>query len=820
MTIVNRFVLVGIGTSILASAAFFTWSVFPLASIHSGPTAPTKVLARDGSSLYQLSGSDGATSEPVKIQKIPRTAILAVLAAEDKRFYSHHGVDLFALARVVRDAAIQHASVGGASTIEQQYIRLAAFGGIRPSGFASAITQKLRIMIAASVWSLTRSKDDTMERYLNAVPFGGQAIGIGAASRTYFRKDVADLTLAESAMLAGLIQAPGERNPNRNLSGALKRGREILKRMNADGFISDTERDEAVRTDVTVFAAKHPIKAPHAVFRILDDLESRIPDIRTGGYSIRTTIDPELQSIAEAAVERRLAGLEQKRVNDAAVVVQDPRTGEILAYVGSADYFDEAIQGAVDMADAKRQPGSALKPFLYFTAFMRGPAPDGAGRSAGPSTIVPDLPVRYETAEGKPYYPRNYGYRSYGPVSIRDALGSSLNVPAVRVLHDLGLEAFFGTLSAFGLTFPELPSHYGLGIVLGGGEVTLTDATNAYAEMAKGTRSLRPVFVSEVKDANGNVIEGPTVPKSVSLFNDANRATQAAYLVTDILRDPTARMRAFGESNLLDVERIFAESERTVAVKTGTTKDFRDNWAFGYSPKIAVGVWVGNADNEPMRGVTGVAGAVPIWNDIMRHLLSAGSAFASDEAWNQPNGIVHADVCVTSGLLATNLCPKKRSEIFFAGSEPTKKDDWYVAMDIDAATGKRFVAGCRGPSVSKIFLVPPPEFAAWVALQSRERPPTEDCLGRPIASAAPCTGRCGAPIILSPMDGEVFEPDANIDPVSQGIPFVASGSGPFHWILDGRPIQTSDATLIWKPVIGEHVLTLDGSNRQIRFTVR
>ncbi|HWQ99783.1 MAG TPA: penicillin-binding protein 1C [Candidatus Methylomirabilis sp.] len=776
---------------LLASAVFFIlWSVTPVLS-DKKPVASTKVFARDGSLLYEISRPGEGLRTPVSVDRMPITLVRAVIAAEDARFRSHAGVDAIAIVRAMKDLAIRGRVSGGASTIEQQVVKNLYFRTSRRTVFLKA-----REAVAAVFWSMRHTKDETLETYLNTVPFGNQANGVQAAARTYFRKDIADLTLAESAMLAGVIAAPSAYDPYAHRSAANTRQRYVLDRMLEDGTITKEERNNADKTDVIVFVPTHPIKAPHFVFHVLDELEQRILDIRTGGYEITTTLDPELQSVAEGAVARRLESLMDQRVTSAAVVAINPIQGDVLAYVGSADYFNDAAQGSMDMATAKRQPGSALKPFMYFTAFMKG---------VTPGTVIADLPVRFETVDGKPYYPRNYNYRIYGPVTARDALASSLNIPAVKVLSGIGLQTFFGSLARFGLTFPEPADHYGLGIVLGGGEVTLADTTRAYGVLAQYGRSAAMRDVLEVRDGSGRAVLRPADERLQNVFEEAKQAEQASALVADILRDRLARSRSFGEANLL-------ETGKNVAVKTGTTRDFRDNWAFGYAPDFVVGVWVGNADGTPMQGVSGITGAVPIWRDIVDARFRARDAVR----WPVPHGIVEREICVTSGLLANDICPKTRVEKFIEGTEPVRQDDWYVRMDVDGRTGLLATNACRDLVSQYTFLVPPPEYVVWLAASKAETPPSTDCEGRKLA-------RLSVPLtILSPLDGDVYERDEVVDPAAQRIPFIAGGESRdrYRWVLNNRPIESDDATILWDPVPGIYELQLEGSNRQVRFTVR
>lgn len=769
--------------------AFTAWAVQPLRQ--QTPTrSSTKILDRNGGLLYEVSLAGQGVRTVIPYDRLPASYVKALISVEDVRFYEHHGLDRIAIARSVWEY-IRHAHVvSGASTLEQQVVKNLFFVGEKRS-----LMEKLREMTAAQYWAATHTKEQTIEAYANAVPLGNNTAGLDAASQTYFHKPATDLTVAESALLVGMAQAPSQNDPYRHWSAARARQRVVLDRMVRAGAITDAERKEALDTGIDVFPPKHTIRAPHFVFRVLDGLRARYPDLDSGGYVVRTTLDPDLQASAEDSVSRNVFKLGEQHVTNGSVVAMDPQNGEILAYVGSRDYFNDTIQGKVDMASSLRQPGSALKPFMYFQAFRQG---------LSPATVVADLPVRFETAEGRPYYPRNYGFKYFGPVTVRDALGSSLNIPAVKVLDQIGLGSFISTLSRFGIRFPEAPEHYGLGVVLGGGEVTLVDATRAYASLALYAETVEVTDVLEVKDEAGLILEQRKPPHNEPLFDDA-RAEPSARLIADILSDPLARSRSFGEANLLDLG-------KEIAVKTGTTKDFRDNWAFGYTPTFALGVWVGNADNEPMEGVSGITGAVPIWNDLMRERFGRERTIT----WPGVDGLVTRNICVTSGMLANGTCPKTRLETFIEGTEPTQADDWYKAREIDARTGKLAAEACRGRVVNKIFLEPPAEYAAWFAATGYESAPTEDCTGKSVVSASRDL------TILSPIDGDAFELDALIDPSGSGIPFMAGGAlrSVYRWTLDGHVIESRNPTYFWAPQAGEHALSLEGAAMDVRFSVK
>lgn len=784
----TRSLLWGSVLLIVCVASFVAWSILPLRT-PAAPVSSTKILDRRGGVLYEIARSEDGVRRVVPLEQVSPIFLRTLVAIEDAHFYDHHGVDWLASARALKDLLLTRSIVSGASTLEQQLIKQLYFPHAPRS-----LPQKLREMIGAVYWSLVHTKEETLALYVNEVFFGNQAYGVEAAARTYFRKLALDLTLPESAFLVATLPSPSFEDIERTQVRA--RQRAILQRLQEKGVISYVEREESLATSLELFPMRHEIRAPHFVFRVLEELTATYPDIRSGGYTIRTTLDPEFQREAEDVLSRRLWSLRDQRVTNGSVVALDPVSGEVLAYVGSQNYFNDAIQGRVDMVRAKRQAGSALKPFLYFQAFQEG---------FTPASVISDLPVRFQTAEGKPYYPRNYGYRYHGPVTIREALGSSLNIPAVKVLDRVGLTSFVGVLSRFGLRFSEPPDHYGLGLVLGGGEVSLFEVTNAYASLALSARSVSPFSVLEVRDATGRVLEERTPAKHVPLFSAEEKARQAASLVSNILADPLARARSFGEANLLDVG-------KRVAVKTGTTKDFRDNWAFGYTPSFVLGVWVGNANNAPMEGVSGITGAVPIWHDLMRFRL----AREREVAWPDVEGIVSRTICLPSGKLAHEDCPKTRRELFIQGTEPREVDDWYTRVRLDAQTGLAATPACTSKLIYKTFLQPPAEYDAWLAVMGYERPPLRDCEGREVYSES------SPLVILSPLDGDVFEASTGLDPQGDRLPFVAGGQrrSVYRWKLNGQSLASSEPTFLWNMQPGVYTLELEGAHRAIQFRVQ
>lgn len=772
--------------TVFIAVLFFIWAVYPVTR-HKPIFSSTKIYDRTGGLLYEVSNENGA-SNFTKLKDIPAQLQQAVIAAEDKRFYQHHGVDILATARAIKDL-ISGNNNGGASTIEQQLIKNIYF-----QGKSRSVIQKVREMLAAFYWSSTHTKQETLESYLNVIFLGNRSYGVSQAAKTYFHKDLNDLNLSEMTVLAGIIPAPSQYEPYRHWKNAKFRQQYVLQQLLASQKISEADIQNVKESNIDIFPPSYEIKAPHFVFQVLEELEKTYPDIQSGGYSITTTLDPELQSISQQIMAHRLTQLAKQNVGNSSLAAIDPQSGDVLAYIGSVNYFNKEISGAVDMVQVKRQPGSSLKPFLYLTSFMHG---------FTPATVIADLPVRFQNDDGTGYYPKNYGYRYFGPVTVRDALGSSLNIPAVKVLNQIGLLPFFSTLERFGIKFDQPPAHYGLSVVLGGGEVSLIDNVRAYAGLALGGRSIELRDVLEIKNAQDEVIFKSKTSAHQDLFINDKSAKPAAELITDILSDKNARSRSFGEASLLDLQ-------KDVAVKTGTTKDFKDNWALGYTPNFVLGVWVGNTDNSPMQGVSGVSGAVPIWHDIMQ------DRFKNQKIdWPDSGDLIQKSICLPSGLLATPDCPKNRVEKFITGTEPTTLDTWYQPITIDKNTGLLANDSCSQNVISKTYLFPPQEYQSWVLADRREAPPVKYCDGT--SKELPGEGLS----IIYPLDNDVFELSDLFNSQTQMIPFTAGGqANMYRWKINGQLIESRTNPTFWKPSSGTYNLSLEGLDSSINFTVK
>jgi 1A family penicillin-binding protein len=570
----------------------------------------TKIYDRTGNVLlYELYGEEKRTVVP--FDEIPDNVKKAVIATEDSNFYRHFGIDVHALIRsVIADLRIGKPVYGG-STITQQLIRSSYLTTKK------SLRRKIREIVLAIELELRYSKDEIFSFYLNQVPFGNNAYGVEAASQTYFGKPVKELSLAEAATLAALIQRPSYYGDlSKNLEALLARKNYVLERMRQEGYITKEEKAAAEQEKINFQEIRQSLRAPHFVLYIRDQLLEKYGEdfLKENGLKVITTLDWDLQQLAEKIVKE---GAERNKIfqaYNAALVALDPKTGEILAMVGSKDYFGKSegcapgkgclFDPQVNIATYSigRQPGSAFKPFVYATAFKKGYTD---------KTIVVDEPTNFGIYGGKPYMPQNYDGRFRGPVTLRSALAQSLNVPSVKVLAYLaGLEDSIKTAQEMGIsTLTNPPSYYGLSLVLGGGEVRLLDMVSAYGVFATEGLRIPPTGIKRIEDQRGTILEeNRKNPERVL-------ESRVARLINDILSDNPARAPIFGVSSSLYIPGY------QVAAKSGTTQDFKDGWVIGYTPSLVVGVWAGNNNGTPMSKDPAVITAGPIWNQFMQTAL-------------------------------------------------------------------------------------------------------------------------------------------------------------------------------------------------------
>lgn len=620
----------------------------------------TVVLDAHGSVLER--GARDGFRIPIALDQIAPRMLQATISAEDRRFLGHVGVDPLAVARALMTLDTQPS---GASTITQQLARrLYLTDDARPLLLRKADEARLAIELEARL-----SKAEILTLYLNDVYYGRGAYGIEAAARVYFGTSARNLDLAHAAYLAGLPQRPSE------YDDAAAHGRQVyvLARMAEDGWITAAQADAGRAQTIVLLAGASEAVAHDFVRYAFAELARIRPDLaRRDGLVIETTLDAALQTETERVARVHLAPLADRNVTDAALLAIEPGTGRIVAMVGSATDGDPRHGGAINMAVTPRQPGSALKPFLYAAAFERG---------FTPASPLLDVPTTFDTKDST-YAPLNFDRSFHGVVPLRVALGSSLNVPAVRALDAIGLDAMIEMLQRVGLKTIDETETYGLSLTLGGGDVTLLDLTNAYASLAAGGRIAEPYAVERVRDSAGHILYERAAATARRVIS-----AQHAYQLTDILSDPDARIPGFGGITPFDLP-------FEAAVKSGTSTGFRDNWTLGFTPDLAVGVWVGNADGSPMNDVSGVEGAGPIWHDAMM----AAALSRPTPAFVRPPGLVDVTVCAPTGLLPGPACPSPVREWFVAGTEP-------------ATTERYWSRDARGALV----IDPPLEARAWAS---------------------------------------------------------------------------------------------------------
>ncbi len=786
------------------------WLIYDLPTldrISQAPQLPSiRITDRYGRLLYDLIADEGGRHMPVSIQDIPVELINATIATEDSTFYENPGVDLRAILRALWINLQGGETLSGGSTITQQVAR----NLLLESGEREQRTLRRKLRESLLAWQLARhlSKDEILTLYLNHMYYGAMSYGVEAAAQTYFGKSVTDLDLAESALLAGLPQAPAHYNPLTDLDKAKKRQQVVLELMEKQGYISAEARALASREKLVFVASPYPIEAPHFVLMIRDELGEWVADevlYRAGGLTVRTTLDLDWQHHAERIIQSQLNALNQADadspgagIGNAALVAVDPQTGEILAMVGSPDYFDPTTYGAINMALSPRQPGSAFKPLVY-TAAMD---PDGE-QPLTAATMILDVYTAFVTHDGYAYAPLNFDHQEHGPVSLRQALGSSLNIPAVRVLDEVGLEPVIELARQLGITtFGDL-DHYDLSLALGGGEVRLLELTAAYAAFANAGQFVSPVAILSIEDSHGRSYYTPSPLEARQVVDP-----RVAWLITDILSDDDARSIGFGYNSVLQVG-------RQAAVKTGTTTDFRDNWTIGFLPDLAVGVWVGNADSKPMFNVTGLSGAAPIWHQFIRTVTSG----VAEEAFVQPEGLIRQEICALSGLLPSEACTYRRFEWFIPGTEPTMWDNLYHRVTLDRQS--MCLADETTPadrSVERVVLDLPQEAHTWAASENLLL--LEDTLCAQAPSDFGTEDAIGQLLVLSPDANTVYRLSSSQPMESQRIQIEVGSDLELLLVdlwLDGTQLTSFDGPpyRIWWPLeVGEHELWAEGLTQE------
>lgn len=619
--------------------------------------ASTQIFDRNGQLIFAFSGEKKRL--PITLQEVPDFAEQATIAVEDKNFYRHIGIQPKSVARAFLNNILPaKRSTQGGSTITQQYVKNALLTQKR------TLSRKIKEVILSLELEAIYSKDQILEFYLNEIPYGTNAYGIEAASRTYFGKPAKDLTLAEAAALVALPQAPTYYSPyGSHKDELLRRKNFVLDQIVKENYIAKSQADEAKKQEIKFAARRDAITAPHFVFYVKEYLVDQYGEkmVDEGGLKVTTTLDLETQKQAEQAVEEGSKNLDKRGANNAALAAVDTKTGQILAMVGSVDYFNEEIDGQVNVTTAKRQPGSSFKPLVYATAFKG---------KYNPAFTLYD----FSTDFGGGYRPDNYTGQNYGPVTMRQALANSLNIPAVKTLGLVGVKNAIATAQDLGVTTLTQPDRYGLALVLGGGEVRPLEMAGAFAAFGNEGKYNPTAAILKVENNKGQVLEEFKQPKNAQRID-----AQIAYEITHILSDNDARQMVFGFTGAFNVP-----GQKTF-VKTGTTQEFRDGWAIGGSRYITAAVWAGNTNNKPMKkGADGSVVALPIWNKFMTVYHKTKQA----EDFPIPTGIQTVTVDKLSNKLPTEVSPELVSDIFASWQVPADKDDVHVKVKVNKLTGK------------------------------------------------------------------------------------------------------------------------------------
>jgi penicillin-binding protein 1C len=626
------------GIILLSGPILFSASLylpFPKGKLKPAPVISLSVVDRNGTLLREILSDEGGRCQWTSLEDISPHLMTATLAAEDRHFYFHPGINPLAIIRALYQNVRHGQVVSGASTITQQVVR-------NIYRRRRTVFTKMHEIWMAIRLERTLSKEKILTQYLNRIYYGNQAYGIHAASRLYFDKPPSDLSLAEATFLAGIPRSPSTHNPYSCFVQAKKRQEQILYQLFDRKNIPQPQWERAKNEPLNLIPANRNFRGPHFCEFILQ----QIPESRRKKMSrIRTSLDYALQEKVEKLVRDHIQRLEKHNISNAAVIVMDNTTGEILSMVGSKDFFDDRHDGQVNGAVSLRQPGSTLKPFTYGLALEKGMTA---------AEILQDKDYYYPTPYGS-YSPQNYDERFHGNVRLRQALACSYNVPAVNLLDKLGTDLLYQRLKLMDFqSLDKSPIHYGVGLTLGNGEVTLLELTRAYSALARGGIYAADRSILECSDSQERKISLGGREKPRRIFS-----TEIAFILTDILADKDARVPAFGYLSPLNLP--FA-----CAVKTGTSADFRDNWTVGYTPRHTVGVWVGNFDAASMFDISGVTGCGPLFKDIMLLLESKNT----EVPFPRTNDVIKAKICPVSGKLATEQCPGAMEDIFISGTEP------------------------------------------------------------------------------------------------------------------------------------------------------
>lgn len=788
------------GVAVLAIVFFWYWTT-PVSHF----PGTVKIWDRNHILLYESDSSVGKKN-PVEFEAFPRSLIDATVAAEDESFWTNPGIDVFAMARSAWLNLTRRKIVSGASTITQQVARMSMTSPFQHS--SPNIIRKVREVLMALRLQATHSKKEIMTTYLNESYYGNMTYGAAAAARTFFDKDVSALSLPESALLAGILSAPGSREPYANFSAAKARQEQVLDLMVKNELLKQSEAESAKAEVLSLGSSDTELLAPHFVHFILDELRS-LPVYQPVGINVYTTFDYPTYTLGVDIARIWVRKLEQEHdLSNASLVLIENSTGEIITMLGGIDYFDATNSGAVNIATALRQPGSTLKPITYAAAFMQGYTP---------ATVIYDIPTVYKTKKGEGYAPNNYDGRFHGLVLAREALASSLNLPAVEMMHRIGVTSFLTQAKDLGITTFNQEDRYDLSLTLGGGEVTLLDLTNVYAGFARGGVYLPPYAIEKVTTDTGRVIFTHQKTRGIPVLGKTG--AQISYLISDILSDPHARQLGFYEKNPLVLS-------HPAAVKTGTTTDWHDNWTVGYTPSYTVGVWVGNNDNHAMKNITGVVGAAPIWNQFLEEFLKGKPV----EQFTDPGGIITIEICKLTGELPDDLCPETISEKFITGTEPQKVTTLYKKVLVDTRNNLLADESCPSSVIKERILIEyPPEVYSWAVTNNQEVIPRSYS---PLCGENQTVPSPSFIQLVYPRPLTVFQ-DASDLVQNQKIVFevhVSSSIRSVTWYIDQKPVGVSDSfpfSFSWSPTVGDHVVhavgvgdeLIEQTSEKVKFSV-
>lgn len=718
-----------------------------------------KFYDRHGLFLQEVLSESSTRSVHVNIEYVSPYFLDAIIATEDKNFFKHGGVDYVAVIRAFFQNLKARKIVSGASTITLQLARL-----IHPG--QRTLLKKIKEAYFAYRMEAGMDKTTILEEYINRIPMGGNLYGIESAAKTYFGISSSELTLAQSTFLASIPNSPNRFNPYHNLKEIKKRQKIVLERMVEQALIPEERIERVMKEDILLKPQRSSFQAPHFVFHLMNSLPKN-------AQTVKTTIDIESQKMVSEQINKVLSRLKTYHVTNAAAILLDNHSGEILAYVGSADYFNTDTEGNVDAIRALRQPGSTLKPFLYLMAMEEG---------FNPATLISDIPTHYRMPTGI-YSPRNYSENYHGPVRLREALANSLNIPAVRTLAKIGIDRFLDRLRGYGFaSLDKDAEYYGIGLALGGGEVTLYELARAYMCLSK-MGEFHPA--EEIIEINDIKQEHSEEKKRIS-------TPQFNYLLTHILSDAFARTAEFGFNSILNLP-------FPCCVKTGTSFRFCDNWTVGFTKDYTLGIWVGNFDHTPMQKVSGVSGAGPIFANIMLMLYNNRNW---PEGFPQPDGLVNVPICPLSGKKPNTYCSISIEELI---------------PERDVAAYEKSICDMHIQRGEEVATVVPEKYRIWAEELGIETQTEDYCEEEKFQ-------------IANPKDGAVYHRLSNLAPEFQSINCRLNCSHKDQkvmWLLNKEPIHTTyqDHNFLWQITPGDFVLTvISGKNEnvasRVEFSVR